>query len=70
MIVGPFVRIRCREKRSFFDEGKDTVTTSPPPPSDIYPKHIKQIKQRKETISSGIMDRLLLLPPPSSKLSL
>lgn len=36
-------------------EGKDNVTAVPSLPlSDIYPKHIKQIKKRKETISSGL----------------
>lgn len=36
-------------------DGKDNMTTVPSLPlSDIYPKHIKQIKKRKATMSSGL----------------
>jgi len=57
VIVVASVRIRCGEKKSELSsaEGKDSMTAVPSfLLSDIYPKHIKQIKERKETISSGL----------------
>ncbi len=59
VIVVASVRIRWegRKKKNKLSsgEGKDNMTAVPSLPlSDIYPKHIKQIKKRKETISSGL----------------
>lgn len=59
VIVVASVRIRWegRKKKSELSsaEGKDNMTAVLSLPlSDIYPKHIKQIKKRKETISLGL----------------
>lgn len=59
------VRIRWEGEKSELssDDGKDTTTVVPSLLlSDIYPKHIKQIKGEKRNNKLGIMDPVLCRP--------